>query len=404
MNRSSMWAASAAAIVIQFVLQSVIGLGLQTIYVPNLAGAHPTVEEIRTGSLTALWQGVHYWGSQILILHCFLHLAMMVWSGRYKYRLEFLGICLLFLSAFLFQVTGNALPMDRHDVQTVVIEAGIGRSMPVVGEWVGQMILQGDRFNQDTLTTWFDAHRYLVVGLMVFGLIVFLAGRKGRGEKGSLFAMLVPLVAVFVLAWLVKPPAGEQGVLADFDATNALVGWYTWPLHGALKAFSAISPSLGWVGAGVLPGLFAAFLAILVVMGSKFDVSKARIGFGAFVLVFLGAALLFGGRFAPLTGNQDPPKLAEVKRADIQPIDNALAAKGELLFANAPCAGCHGPKGAGGTGPSLLTVFKKYPNADWYKRFIKNPASVKPGTVMPAFPDLSEADLSALAEFLRKPK
>jgi quinol-cytochrome oxidoreductase complex cytochrome b subunit/cytochrome c2 len=397
-------AASGWALSIQFLVQVGLGVFLFTRYTPTLEGAHESVEAVR--SSLGFLQNAHYWGSQLLIAHSFLHLAAMVWTGHFRapYRAAFLGAILLFLAAFLFQVTGNLLPMDRHDVQTTGIEASIGSSVPVVGEQISTLMLGGKEFGQATLDSWLFAHRFIVTGLMTLGIVLALVG-FGK-SKYALWASLYSLILVALVAPFVNAPAGAAATQADYAEQATLVSWYTWPMHGALKASSSISPGLGWLGAAVLPGLFMGFLVLLPMLGKKISLAWARVGFALFVLLFLGLAIGFGGSFAPITGNQDPPKHEPAAVASAEPIDEELAKTGERLFkAELACAGCHGEDLSGGAGgPGLLKVYEKHPDAEWYKRFIKNPKSIRPGSTMSAFEDLSDRQLAALAEYLRKPK
>ena len=124
---------------------------------------------------------------------------------------------------------------------------------------------------------------------------------------------------------------------------------------------------------------------------------------GTFAVVALGAAFAYGGTFAPITGNQDPIASAEVPASDVKPIDESLAERGLALFREIGCRNCHQIDG-NGEGIDLTDVHKKQPNPEWYIRFIKNPSSINPSSTMPAFDELTIEELSALAEFLRKPR
>ena len=50
-------------------------------------------------------------------------------------------------------------------------------------------------------------------------------------------------------------------------------------------------------------------------------------------------------------------------------------------------------------GPDLSRIGRSREQA-WLAKFIYDPASVKPGSVMPPYKDLSEAELQALAAYL----
>jgi quinol-cytochrome oxidoreductase complex cytochrome b subunit/mono/diheme cytochrome c family protein len=398
---------SALAIVVQLIAQFVAGVVLMIFYSPKIGAAWPSTEDIRHGDLLTSWlQGFHYWGSQVLILHTFLHLSVVVWSCHHfrPHRTSYVGSLIAFIAAFGFQATGNLLPMDRHDVQTVNIEASIAGGMPFVGKFAQHVVLQGSNFNQRTLDVWYLAHRIALPALAVAAialLVVWLRNTKGGGAKLMAF---VPVFIVAILGLVVAPALGSPATEQDFNSFDATVSWYTWPLHGALKAFAMISPDLGWVGAILLPKLFFLFLLALPILAGKASAPVARLGYLAFVGLFLSLGLLFAGPFAPISGNQDPPAPPPPPKTHAKPIDQALAIQGRELFNRIDCAGCHGKDGRDPVaGPNLTGIYRQHPDAEWYMRFIKNPTSVKRSSTMPAFPNLTDKELRSLAEFLRSP-
>jgi cytochrome c oxidase subunit 2 len=79
--------------------------------------------------------------------------------------------------------------------------------------------------------------------------------------------------------------------------------------------------------------------------------------------------------------------------------------KGKAIFDAQGCGGCHGISGTPSHGaPDLTAEWKRHQDPAWYAKFIRNPSAMKPGTIMPAFNILTDADLAAIAEYLRKPK
>jgi len=79
--------------------------------------------------------------------------------------------------------------------------------------------------------------------------------------------------------------------------------------------------------------------------------------------------------------------------------DPALVAKGRQVYAEKQCSRCHmiGDEGAK-VGPNLTRVgFTR--DAEWLKRFLKDPKSVNPRSKMMAF-EGTEQELGALAAFL----
>ncbi len=386
-------------------LQIGCGLYLGTAYRPTLAEAHPSTTALRDDAVRAMLVGFHYWGSALLIAASALLLFGMLWTGAYASRArQWYGVLCVVGAALGIQITGNLLPMDRHDVQTVVIEAGIASRTPAIGTAVGDLMLQGERFGQSTLDGWYFAHKWLFTGLLAFGFLLLLPG-SGR-SKGRGWMVLLPAIAAAAAAFLARAPYGPPAEASDFDQQSAVVSWYVWPLHGALKAADSIFAGQGWVGSALLPALLGLFLLSLPIAGKRFGVWGARAVFLLFAALFGAGTALYAGPPAPIAGLQDVPA-AETPAVSVQaePIDSALAAKGKEHFRSMPCGGCHGLDASGGRdGPSLLKVHEKHADAEWYIKFVKNPSSVKPGSVMPAFDYLDDETLRQLAEYLRGPK
>lgn len=90
---------------------------------------------------------------------------------------------------------------------------------------------------------------------------------------------------------------------------------------------------------------------------------------------------------------------------------SAAAAHGQQVLQQRTCANCHAIQGTsaqGKVGPDLTHLASRATIAagildntpDNLRRWVKNAQGVKPGALMPNFPDLSDADLSDLASYL----
>jgi cytochrome c oxidase subunit 2 len=105
--------------------------------------------------------------------------------------------------------------------------------------------------------------------------------------------------------------------------------------------------------------------------------------------------------------------IREAKAYQATPPSDPTLAKGESLF-KANCAGCHALKGVSPANPATLqypdlTFFGNrttvgsgmWPNTPQYlEPWIKNAPGLKPGIRMPAFPQLSDDDVKAIAAYL----
>ncbi|HVL39834.1 MAG TPA: cytochrome b N-terminal domain-containing protein [Fimbriimonadaceae bacterium] len=392
---------SAAALLLQVGLQFGVGLLLSRWYAPTLLEAHASVQALRDDAAGRVLVNLHYWGSALLIVHAFVHVSGMILHGLYarEHRWQWLSAVAALLCILGFQISGNLLPMDRHDVQTAVIEAGVASSVPGVGSSVSEAILAGPEFGQSTLDAWSIVHRWLLPGLLLVVCAVLWASTL-RGPRFRLSPALLFLLPPIILAVALDAPAGSPATEADFTSYDARVGWYVWPMHGALNAFQRLGPGLGWIGAALIPGLFVGFLFALPWMAHRFARPLVTWIYLSFVAAFGFLALVFGGLPAPITGNQDPPAQA-VGSGNVPLSDAGTAQHGRELFNSLPCSGCHGDDARGGAVKlNLAQVRQRHRSFESLMKFIQDPRSVRPGSTMPAFPQLGEEERRALAEFL----
>jgi mono/diheme cytochrome c family protein len=391
------------AVRIQFLLAVLSGALLSFRYTDQLSNAHHSVVLMHEGLLRPI-QGLHYWGSAVLIVESLFLLGWMLWTGRYTrpFGPTFHAVLLLLVSSVVFQVTGNLMPLDRHGVETVVVETGITARFPVVGTAVQRILLQGPEVGQATLRLWTLMH--IGTGLLVLAALVLgLTGRRRlRADKTNRTILLAITAVPLILAFAVASPLGTAAGEADASAFGAKVSWYTWPLHGAMMMFEKLHAGSGWIGAMLVPGVLLLGAFVLPLFGSRVPVAVARAGLGVVTVFFAGAALFFGGSFAPVVGTRDPAPLSSKSAGAFSPIDKVLAAQGAKLFNSVGCSDCHGNSGdRGGAGPSLKTEGLRHPDRSFYLRYVRKPTSVDPQSTMPAFWNLSDADLSSIAEFLR---
>jgi mono/diheme cytochrome c family protein len=75
--------------------------------------------------------------------------------------------------------------------------------------------------------------------------------------------------------------------------------------------------------------------------------------------------------------------------------------KGAKVFRQVGCVACHKVNGQGGpSGPDLTHIGAVRTEQAWFRRFLKDPAAVVPGSRMPPFDDLTEDEVQALTTYL----
>jgi len=387
-------------------LQVALGLFLAFRYSPALDGAARSVAELRSSDWSRILLGFHYWGSAVLLAGSFFLLLALALDGRFdavRKRIWY-GAALVLLTTLGLQITGNLLPMDAHDVQTAGIEADIAARIPGIGPTLSEGILQGPSFGQSALDAWYFAHKWVLTPLLVLG--GFLLGGSLEKRKWTPYAAWLPLGAAVLLALLLPSPHGEAATPLDYGLRTAQPAWYVMPLHAALRAFDTVSAGWGWLGATLIPGLFVLYLAVAPLLAARFKRVGSRLMILAWVAMLGVLVGFFGSEPAPIYGMQTVrSEKMEPNTDPAEPIDKDLAAQGRKLFNSLACKNCHGPDGTDPKGaPRLTGVHERYPNAEWYMRFIRDSKSVRPGSTMPSFPALEDGELRQLAEFLRDPQ
>lgn len=404
---SAIAATSAASLVWQFVFQLIAGWYLNRAYIPSPKLAHGTMQAVLESSPHSLVANFHYWGGLFFLAHSLAHLTLMLFAGMFRppNQWRWFTAIMFVVCAMLFQITGNLLPFDRHGVQSAAIEGGIMASVPG-GQSVAALLMGGQpAFNENTLPTWYFAHRILIPVALAIGVLASLGALfRSQGAKAHAIVAAIFALVPAAIAFGISRPLGTMATAADYNLFGATVGWYSWPLHGSLNAFNQIDPALGWIGSTVVPLVFGVFLLAAPALSSKLANAGVQFLFVVFVAYFVTVGILFGGKPAPLTGSRDPEVEAYQAPSPSggDPVDEALAARGRTAFNSAPCVGCHGTDGEQSKGgPNLAMVGARQSDAQWFIDFIRDPQSKKPGTTMPGFRDLDQETVRVIAEFLR---
>lgn len=392
-------------LILQIALQFIAGGLLATQYHAG-SQAYEAVFTMRHSGLWSFLAGVHYWGSSLLIITAFVHLFVLILSGAFRERLlAWYGTIIVFLGAFGAQLTGNVLPMDRHGVQTANIEAGLTASVPVVGPALHRFLLAGSGFTPATAERWFVFHEILITLLLILGAALLWGKGLNRKETGKTALPYLPIAILLVVAALIHPPLGRPATPADYGQFQAYVSWYTLPLHAMTQAFSKLSPTLGWVGFAIIPGLFILVLILLPIFAKKIKLAIVQLIPVLFCLAFLGVMIGFGSPVARLTGSRDPePLMAHATQTQpANPAQIQLAKLGRTLFNAQGCSSCHGQDGDKGSVGPTLTHESQLESSTWVAQFIRNPKSFRPGTMMPAFGNLTKEQADQIAAWVCLP-
>ena len=275
------WFTLGSLLLFGLTVQFVTGILLALYYAPTPDHAWDSVRfvttDVRAGSFL---RGLHHWGASLVVVAAALHLIRVVFFGSYKKPREMnwlIGLALL-LVILAFGLTGYLLPWDQRAYWATVVTINIAKLTPVFGEAVAWMLQGGAEVGALTLTRWYAVH-VVVLPIALAGLVtahLYLLRRHGisgpvRPKPGparmffpyqaarDLTISIAAGVLLAVLAW-----RGAPALESPADPTSSdyipRPEWYFLGLFQLLKYFPG-----KWevVGALLVPGLAAAFLALL---------------------------------------------------------------------------------------------------------------------------------------------
>jgi len=415
------------------VFQFVTGAILAMYYTPSVQGAHESLTYVDRELLGgALLHGLHHYGAGAVVVIVALHMLRTFFAGAYKPPRELLwilGIVLLQV-VILFGFTGYLLPWDMKAFFATRVGIRIAESVPILGQYIGDLMRGGASVGQATLTRFYAIHVLLLPAVVftVAGAHMILVWRKGPTQPGQLVGapkeppasrfvdqqLLKDTVAIFIAVGIVFLLAKFRGVEAGFkaDPTDPFFEprpeWYLLSIFEFLHIMGEKAPWLPEViPAVVLPGIGITLLALLPWLDrSKERAARKRLPFVGAMYVgiagVIGLTVIAYGR-APKNSTPETSLWGVVTHEGERPPSAAEVAAGEEVFVN-HCMGCHKAFGNGGTvGPDLSLVGRRR-RYEYFVAHVRNPQAHVKTSTMPAFTtsDLSDAELQQIAAFLAR--
>ena len=173
-----------SATMFAFLSQAVTGVFLAMYYEPDPARAYESAAHITNDVfLGELVRGMHRWGSTVMIVLIFLHMARTFFFGAYKYPRELnwiIGVILLVLT-LMMGLTGYLLPFDQRSFWATVVAVNLNASGPMIGPYLADFLRGGAEFGATTLTRFYALHMLLVPGLIaaLIGAHLYLVAKLG---------------------------------------------------------------------------------------------------------------------------------------------------------------------------------------------------------------------------------
>jgi len=154
---------------IAYVVAAVSGALLGFYYAPATAGeptaAYAQITFIMTDlNFGFMLRSMHRWSAQVMTGAVFLHMLRVYFTGAYKEPRELnwiIGILLISLT-MVFGYTGYLLPWDQLAFWAGQIGVEMSLSIPMLGDWVAQLMFGGFTLTQATLQRMYILHVFLL--------------------------------------------------------------------------------------------------------------------------------------------------------------------------------------------------------------------------------------------------
>jgi quinol---cytochrome c reductase cytochrome b subunit, bacillus type len=173
-----------SATMFAFLSQAITGVFLAMFYDPSPTRAYESVRYITNEAfLGEFVRGMHKWGSTVMVILVFLHMARTFFFGAYKYPRELnwvIGVALLILTMAM-SFTGYLLPFDQRSYWATIVGVNINGTGPLVGPYLSDFLRAGPEFGALTLSRFYSIHMLLVPGLIaaLIGAHLYLVARLG---------------------------------------------------------------------------------------------------------------------------------------------------------------------------------------------------------------------------------
>ena len=386
-------------------IQLLSGAFLTLLYAPTPDHAYDSVRFITNLSTGRLVRGLHHYGASFIVVAMVAHMLRVIVFGSYKPPREvtWLSGLALFGLILAFALTGYLLPWDQRAYWATVVTINIAKLTPLGGEIVAGILQGGSTIGALTLTRWYSAHVIflpaaliaLVVGHMVLMRRQGISGpvnpRQGPETRfypaqaaRDVTMVLLVLGALTAFAWHGMPPL--EGPADPTDATFIpRPEWYFLGLFQLLKYFPG-----KWevVGAMVVPGMAAGFLALLpwIDRGPDRDPRRRRTIMAAVVAGVAAVVTLttLGWRDRPVSAaSRDTWTLRAIG--------------GRSMAQKANCAKCHSETGV--TDPIEGLPATRGP--EWLSGHVIDPEMIAPGLREPPTV-MNEREVAALVAFARQ--
>ncbi len=173
-----------SATLFAFLSQAVTGVFLAMYYDPSVTNAYESARHITNEVfLGEFVRGMHKWGSSVMVVLVFLHMARTFFFGAYKYPRELnwvIGVVLLILT-LVMSFTGYLLPFDQRSYWATTVGVAINGTGPLIGPYLNDFVRAGPEIGVTTLARFYALHMLVLPGMIaaMIGAHLYLVARLG---------------------------------------------------------------------------------------------------------------------------------------------------------------------------------------------------------------------------------
>jgi len=305
-------------------MQIVTGVAMAMHYAPDTTLAFLSVEKVmRDVNYGWLLRYMHANGASFFFIAVYIHMGRGLYYGSYKAPRELLWVlgCINFLLLMAIGFMGYVLPWGQMSFWGATVITGFFSAIPLVGDWIQQILLGGFAVDNPTLNRFFALHYLLpfmltgVVALHIWALHVvgqnnptgievksktdvvpFTPHATVKDLFGAAAFLVVFSYFVFYLPNYLGHP--DNYTVADPLKTPAHIvpEWYFLPFYAILRA---VTFNIGPINSK-LGGVVAMFGAIaMLFLVPWLDTSKVRSAvyrpwYRLFFWLFVADAVLLG--------------------------------------------------------------------------------------------------------------
>jgi quinol-cytochrome oxidoreductase complex cytochrome b subunit len=173
-----------SATMFAFLSQAVTGVFLAMYYDPSVTNAYESIRHVTNEVwLGEFVRGMHKWGSTVMVILIFLHMARTFFFGAYKYPRELnwvIGVVLLILTMAM-SFTGYLLPFDQRSYWATIVGVNINGTGALIGPYLSDFLRAGPDFGATTLSRFYAIHMMLIPGAIavLIGAHLYLVAKLG---------------------------------------------------------------------------------------------------------------------------------------------------------------------------------------------------------------------------------